>query len=330
MSESWSEPYEEHIKRHHLPILDGRVSLRTDVPIIRDGGYADVHMGTLTSDDVGSFQEDVAVKMVRGRSINPSHIKKFLQEAHTWSKLNHEHILPLLGITLKLDDSLSIISPWMANGSAKKYVNLDPSRDPRPLLKDVATGLHYLHTRPKKVYHGDLKGVSWFELLLIFNPVTISSQENIMVSNDGRAILADFGFSALDGSSSFSLPITHPTGGTQKWTAPEKLAGKGDSVAADMYSFAMVTVELFTRKDPFEGERGLSLQALQNGKRPARPTPDLTYDRFTDNWWTLCRLCWHGEPSERWTSTEVLDFLGKIESPRTILPLAGVGQEVST
>ncbi|KAJ7036965.1 kinase-like domain-containing protein, partial [Mycena alexandri] len=213
----------------------------------------------------------------------------FFREVHTWSKLDNDHILPLRGITLDLGRTLSIISPWMANGSAKKYIS-DGTVDPAPLLRDVATGLRYLHTREDPVYHGDLKG------------------DNIMVTEDGRALLADFGFSVLV-SSSFSLAITHPTGGTRPWMAPEKLAGKGDSAAADIYSFAMMTVELFTRKDPFHGEPRLTSEAIQNGRRPRKPTPDVTLNRLTDNWWNICKACWDTDPSRRWAAKQILESI---------------------
>ncbi|KAJ7692876.1 kinase-like domain-containing protein, partial [Mycena rosella] len=208
------------------------------------------------------------------------------------------HILPLRGITLELERTLSIISPWMANGSAKKYVS-NGSVDPGPVLHDVATGLHYLHTREEKVYHGDLKG------------------DNVMVSDGGRALLADFGFSVLV-ESSFSLPISHPTGGTTLWMAPEKIAGYGDSAATDVYSFAMLTVELFTRKNPFHGETRPSREDVQNGKRPGRPTPDVTLNRLTDDWWKICELCWDTDPSKRWTVKQILESISQTKFKATV------------
>ncbi|KAI6035600.1 hypothetical protein F5J12DRAFT_705849, partial [Pisolithus orientalis] len=74
-----------------------------------------------------------------------------------WSRLAHENILPLLGITTEFDSTVSIISPWMQNGNAHNYVQ-DTTVDPRPLILGIAQGLHYLHNyMPSSIFHGDLK-----------------------------------------------------------------------------------------------------------------------------------------------------------------------------
>lgn len=183
------------------------------------------------------------------------------------------------------------------------------------------------------MYHGDLKGVS--HSILTPNSLILSAQDNVMVSNGGRALLADFGFSVLV-SSSFSLPITHPTGGTRAWMAPEKIAGDGDSVAADVYSFAMLSVvlltaltfrvadidaprqELFTRKNPFHGETFPTTEAIQNGKRPRRPTPDATLNRLTDDWWKTCELCWDSDSAKRPAVIQILECISQPKFKATV------------
>ncbi|KAJ7343027.1 kinase-like domain-containing protein [Mycena albidolilacea] len=286
MSHSSPERYKEHILRHEFQILDHRVTLMDRRAVsIGKLNCSDVYMGSLQSLQAGSPPERVAVKMIRGQSLTDSEIKKFLKELHTWSKLRNEHILPLRGVTVELYGTLSIISPWMANGSARKYV-INGSVDPGPLLDDVARGLHYLHTEIP-VFHGDLKG------------------ENIIISHDGRALLADFGYSVLVWSS-FSLSISEPTGGTPLWTAPEKITDYTDSTASDVYSFGMLALELFTRQDPFYPEL-LGPEDIVNGKRPRRPTPKVTLERLTDDWWKICELCWV-DADKRPTMRHIMEF----------------------
>ena len=91
------------------------------------------------------------------------------------SKLRHENVLPLLGITTGPDGTVSIVTEWMTRGNAHNYVQ-DTNVDPRPLVSkcptnglcglthlqifDIAHGLFYLHSHASgPIIHGDLKGV---------------------------------------------------------------------------------------------------------------------------------------------------------------------------
>ena len=49
------------------------------------------------------------------------------------SKLDHVHVLPLLGVTTDFDYIGSSVTPWMQKGTAHAYVQ-DPMVDPRPLV----------------------------------------------------------------------------------------------------------------------------------------------------------------------------------------------------
>ncbi|KAL4064354.1 kinase-like protein, partial [Scleroderma citrinum] len=147
----------------------------------------------------------------------------FLREVHTWSKLNHANILPLIGITTEFDQTVSIVSPWMEKGNARNFV-CDRFHDPRPFIKGIASGLCYLHNRnPNPLYHGDVKGL------------------NVLISSDGRALLTDFGLSLLT-NSSFSMPTPAEIGGSIAWLAPEMLDGGEPSATRDVWAFAMTAL----------------------------------------------------------------------------------------
>jgi len=49
-----------------------------------------------------------------------------------WSKLRHENVLQLLGITTQFETTVSIVSPWMKYGATRSTNN--ESIDPRPLV----------------------------------------------------------------------------------------------------------------------------------------------------------------------------------------------------
>jgi len=48
-------------------------------------------------------------------------------------KLDHSNLLPLLGVTIESDLTMSLVYPWMEKGNAQQYVQ-DKAIDPRPLV----------------------------------------------------------------------------------------------------------------------------------------------------------------------------------------------------
>lgn len=107
--------------------LDDRVE--RDVSKFATGGYAIVYQGTLRPQETM-----VAIKTFRfGHKSDIPIIKGIFHEVYLWSKLRHENILPLFGITTKFDQTVSIVSPWMGKGNAHDYVQ-NRGVDPRPLL----------------------------------------------------------------------------------------------------------------------------------------------------------------------------------------------------
>lgn len=97
-------------------------------------------------------------------------------------------------------------------------------------LLEAVEGLVYLHSRG--VVHGDIKGVSdGISHLIICEP--LMRQNNILVSDKGTAILADFGLSRLLEAdpmlSNQNYTSTSGLKGTINWIAPELLGHEADS-----------------------------------------------------------------------------------------------------
>ncbi|KAI6167283.1 kinase-like domain-containing protein [Pisolithus thermaeus] len=277
----------------YAPNLEGRLC-RATCTILR-GGNATVYRGTLQPGE-----KSVAIKTARGGLPGDEHIiKRVLKEVHLWSKLHHENIVPVLGITTEFDLTLSIVSPWMGMGNAHTYVQ-NTAIDPRPLMKDIARGLQYLHTCEEgPVFHGDLKGL------------------NVLISDSGQALLTDFGFSHLV-NSTFSMTVSGKGGVTLYWAAPEILNDEEISAPADVWSFGMTLLELFTRKIPFHQFKPMVvLGKILRGKIPSRPSSEETCLRLTNPWWDICLKCWKIEPASRPTIAYVLQDIANIrDQPR--------------
>jgi serine/threonine protein kinase len=95
--------------------------------------------------------------------------------------------------------------------------------------RDIAEGMSFLHA--SGVLHRDLKSA------------------NILVDGASRPKICDFGLSQEEQSqASMAEPSAH---GTIAWAAPEVLHAKECTKASDVFSFAVVFYELFSRNIPY-------------------------------------------------------------------------------
>ncbi|KAG6335699.1 hypothetical protein ID866_3379 [Astraeus odoratus] len=211
--------------RYHCINLNGLVIRDKELVCHGRGGHAIVYKGSLRHTGTR-----VAVKTaIRGSTTDEDMIKKVFKEVHAWSKFKHENVLPLIGITTDFDFTVSIVSRWMVLGNARTYVQ-NPAIDPRPLVVGIARGLSYLHKHPKgSIVHGDLKG------------------QNVLISDDGHALIADFGLTYLE-NSSFSFASNLTQGGSYHWMSPEIITSKQQiSTESDVWAFGMTVLVCLSR-----------------------------------------------------------------------------------
>ncbi|KAL4069224.1 kinase-like domain-containing protein [Scleroderma citrinum] len=263
--------------------LDGRIG---NVAPRFSGGYAIVYKGIL-------LPEGTIVAIKTGKSPGDKIvIEHAWHEVLLWSKLCHENIASLCGFTI-FDASIALVSPWQERGNAHDYVQKSDV-DPRPLLLGIARGLDYLHAHDLgPIVHGDLKG------------------HNVLVSDDGHALLTDFGASSLTGLS-LTTTLKPYRGGTLRWMAPELLDDEIASVQSDVWAFGMTALELFTRQVPFHGIFVYgALFRIATGT-PSRPTVESTYNRLTDAWWCICMECWQRNPASRPSMSDIITEIERL------------------
>ena len=74
----------------------------------------------------------------------------------------------------------------------------------------------------------------------------------------------------------------------------------------DVFSFAMLAVEVFTGKIPFEEQRNeMVALRISEGGRPEMPKDALEVG-LTDEVWKLLESCWQRDPKKRPTMGEVV------------------------
>ena len=69
-------------------------------------------------------------------------------------------------------------------------------------------------------------------------------QRNVLVDDSGRARVADFGLSTVIRNVDSIPTASRQHGHTVRWSAPEILNDEGNSKETDIFSFAMVMIEV--------------------------------------------------------------------------------------
>ncbi|TDL17031.1 kinase-like protein [Rickenella mellea] len=256
---------------------------------VTGGGFADIWKGEWQ-------HKIVALKVLRifGNAGDRSKmLQDFCKEAMVWRQLKHDHVVPFYGCcTDVFSPHYAFVSPWMVNGDMVSHLKGHPETDRLAMIRGVALGLCYLHTRQPPVVHGDLRGVI----------------PNVLIDANLGPRISDFGLSKVIDSQATTVGVTSFDGrGAIRWQAPELLKVSISSTASinvsrkiDIYAFASVTLEIFTCKLPFSHLRDgqvLTAVVLQD-LRPPRPFEAMEIG-LDDAVWKLMQDCWQSKPKSR-------------------------------
>ncbi|KAH0661067.1 hypothetical protein KY290_027038 [Solanum tuberosum] len=186
----------------------------------------------------------VAVKRIDGEERGD---KEFKSEVAAIASVQHVNLVRLLGYSsVPPSGPRFLVYEYIVNGSLDNWIFR--KRGIRGCLSldlrcrvglDVAKALSYLHHDCRScILHLDVK------------------PENILLDENHRAILADFGLSKLMGKDESRVVTT--IRGTRGYLAPEWLLENGISEKSDVYSYGMVLLEMIG------GRRNITL--AENGK----------------------------------------------------------------
>ncbi|PBK66458.1 kinase-like protein, partial [Armillaria solidipes] len=242
---------------------------------------------------------EVAVKQARVFA-SDDNIDKVLRqvrrEAIIWRQCDHPNVLPFYGIYRdSAPSTYCLVSPFMVNGSLRQYMNKTDDPDRHNLALDITRGMSYLHTL--SIVHGDLKG------------------DNILITNDFKAVIADFGISFVIGSTTFATSSSSRKGGTLRWQAPEVLNGSWNSLPADVYSLACVYFEVFDGTIPWSGlkDGAVLKNVIIDKKHPPYPK-HLESTGHAELWREVMTKCWAYEPQDRLTLLDIVASLHMTEN----------------
>lgn len=279
----------------------------TSVDAIARGGSSQIFLGYLVQAQVHR-NETVALKLFVDTTAEYQR-QLITRELRAVRRIRHRHILPYIG-SAQLADQTVLVSPYMKNGNLLQYLSrVVADRD--GLLIQVATAVEYLHTVHKMV-HGDLKC------------------ENVLIADDGTALLADFGLSTLiertETSTRTDTLLRQLV--TIQFAAPELLLENETSSLkrparrtdkTDVYAFGMMVIQAVTGQSPWSGCNSIKI-VLNLYQRTTHPRPKA----LSDIWWGVCVQCLAHSPLERPKMETIVAHLsrGKREAPARTPPRA--------
>lgn len=183
------------------------------------------------------YKGEMSNRTVMIKMLHPNNLQaqsEFQQEVEVVGKLQHKHILSLIGIC---PEAYALVYEYIP-GSLKSHVSNKSSsysmywKTRTRIISEIANALLFLHTsQPKKILHGDLK------------------PENIVLDSELCSKLCNFRFSALVNEETFrcrSFRQYAEPNGPFLFTDPEFLQTGTLTAKSDIYSFGMIILWLLT------------------------------------------------------------------------------------
>jgi Tol biopolymer transport system component/predicted Ser/Thr protein kinase len=205
----------------------------------------------------------VAIKVLPpGKVADADRKQRFVQEARAASALNHPSIVTIYDI--RSHEGMDFIVMEYLDGQTLDA--LIPSKGMRAALAlkyavQIADALAKAHGAG--IIHRDLK------------------PSNVMVTEDGRVKILDFGLAKLaeaasspEGATVTERPITEEGTvlGTVAYMSPEQAEGRKLDARSDIFSFGSVLYEMVTGRKPFSGDSRLALLTKILNEDPAPPS----------------------------------------------------------
>ena len=209
-------------------VLSGRYRL---VAPIGAGASAQV----LLADDT-RLRRRVAVKLLHAAlADDDGFLRRFRQEAQAAAALNHPNILAVYDWG-EDEGTPYLVTEYLAGGSLRGVLDVGRRLTPsQALLVGLEATRALDHAHRRGFVHRDIKPA------------------NLLFGDDGRLRIADFGLARALAEAAWTEPAGAVVG-TARYASPEQVRGERVDGRADVYSLALVLVEIVTGRVPFAAD----------------------------------------------------------------------------
>jgi serine/threonine protein kinase len=199
------------------------------------------------------LDREVAVKVLRDQySSDPVFLARFTREARHAARLSHPGLVTVFDTGVQ-EGTAFIVMELVRGRTLRQVLTSDgrlPVTEAVRIAASVCEVLDVAHHAG--IVHRDIK------------------PGNILLSDDGRIRVFDFGIARTDGSD--ALTRTATVLGTAAYIAPEQAAGRAAGPQSDLYAVGCVLVEMLTGAPPFAADDPIALLYQHIHDQPAAPS----------------------------------------------------------
>jgi serine/threonine-protein kinase len=201
-----------------------------------------------------AIHRPVAIKTITKSALDPSDLQyaltRFRHEAQAVGRLTHPRITAIYDYGEDVD--IAYIVMELVNGQSLFHHIQNQAKfglkEIGEMVRQLLDGLGYAHELG--VVHRDIK------------------PSNILINDDGRLKLTDFGIARLDSS---TLTQVGEIMGSPGYMSPEQFLGTDIDARSDIYSVGVIAYELLSNRRPFTGNNAEVMRQVLN-ERPVNPS----------------------------------------------------------
>ena len=198
------------------------------------------------------LDREVAVKVLADRfAEDPAFVERFRREASAAAGLNHPNIVAVYDRG-EAESTYYIVMEYLSGPDLKKVIREQGPLDPAVAVDNALQILSALTAaHGAGIVHRDIK------------------PQNVMVGEDGRLRVADFGIARADADQ--QMTEAGSVIGTAQYLSPEQAQGEETTAASDTYAVGIVLYEMLTGRVPFDGDRPVTVAMKQINEPPIPP-----------------------------------------------------------
>src|SRR5262247_2776148 len=244
------------------------------------------------------LRREVAIKVLPASFAHDAdRLRRFEQEAHATSALNHPNILTIYDIGAH-EGAPFIVAELLEGEELRTQLESGalPARRALEYALQITQGLAAAHE--KGIVHRDLK------------------PENLFVPKDGRVKVLDFGLAKLrppqpgvgDTDATTQKRLTHPGAlmGTVGYMSPEQVRGQETDHRSDIFAFGLILYEMLSGRRAFGGESAIEVMNAILKEDP--PNLGETNAKTSPALEKIVRRCLEKKPERRFQTASDLGF----------------------